>query len=95
MGLDQKRSTILKRYGITFEEYEKRKDEQGDQCFMCGKPGHCQTNGLSLDHDHSTGQLRKFLCSRCNMIVGIIEAGDGVVAMAFQYIEDFYTGRLP
>ena len=95
MGLDQKKASIKSRFGITLDDYDKRKEAQGDLCYICGKPGHCQRNGLSLDHDHATGQLRKFLCPRCNMIVGLIETGDGVIAMAFQYIEDFYIGRLP
>ena len=94
MGIDQKKASVARRYGITLDDYEKRKDAQGDMCYICGKPGHCQSHGLSLDHDHSTGQLRKFLCSRCNMIVGIIESGDGVVAIAIQYIDDCYTGRV-
>ena len=95
MGIDQKKASVMSRYGITLSEYERKKGEQDDLCYICGKPGHCLRNGLSLDHDHSTGQLRKFLCPRCNLIVGILETGDGVVAMAFQYIDDFYTGRLP
>jgi hypothetical protein len=29
-----------------------------------------------LDHNHTTGELRGFLCRRCNFLLGFIEAAD-------------------
>ena len=51
-------------------------------------------HSLCLDHDHTTGELRKFLCNRCNMIVGVLESSGDTVVLAWQYIEDYFNGNL-
>jgi len=47
------------------------RDGPGAACEICGTTDH----PLVIDHDHSTGAVRGILCSRCNLNLGIIEAG--------------------
>ena len=62
------------RYGLDRGDYEQMIEDQNNQCYTCGKPGG-DTKGtrLHIDHDHTTGMVRKLLCNRCNYIAGCIE----------------------
>lgn len=63
----------LRRFPAAKEALQK----QGGLCAICGKPettvkkGAIQT--LSLDHDHTTGRFRAWLCLRCNVALGVVE----------------------
>ena len=56
------------KYGITKQEYDALKIAHDKQCYICG-----DTDRIGLDHNHKTGKIRKFLCRRCNMLVGLYE----------------------
>jgi hypothetical protein len=66
-----------RQYGVTAEWYREREAAQNGCCAMCGRSEWAKRNGkvkrLSVDHDHDTNAPRELLCSRCNMIVGILE----------------------
>lgn len=80
-------------YGITSEEYDIMHDQQGGVCKICGEKGFKMNkghrNGLVLDHCHSTGKLRGFLCPNCNRGLGLFK--DDVVRMkeAIRYLEEY------
>ena len=80
----------LKQYDVTVEWYETKAAEQKGLCAMCGKPEARRRNGkptrLAVDHNHKTGAARDLLCSRCNMIVGILESREDV-QRGLAYIE--------
>lgn len=67
-------------FGITLEDYKKLLTEQGGLCSICkGKnPKDSMKKGeyFSVDHDHSTGQIRGLLCGSCN--VGLGHFGDDI-----------------
>ena len=66
-----KRKRWLKhQYGLTHEQYETMVHEQQRCCLICGKE---PTKLLVVDHNHTTGQIRGLLCTRCNTLVGYIE----------------------
>ena len=84
---------MLKNYGITLEEYNKRFDKQGGFCFICGNPETTRTKEgisrrLSIDHDHATGQIRKLLCDSCNRGLGHFHDNIIVMERAIQYVKD-------
>lgn len=64
-------------YGIDEQTYQAMLMDQGGTCALCQKVETRMANGiispLSVDHDHTTGAVRKLLCGRCNRILGFIE----------------------
>lgn len=60
---------IKRVYGITQEEYDLLLLEaQTSGCGICGSK-----DKPHLDHNHSTGQIREFLCSNCNLALGLLK----------------------
>ena len=64
-----RRQQILRRYGITPEQYDDMLAAQGGVCAVCltrpneGRP-------LQVDHCHESERIRALLCHRCNSTLG-------------------------
>lgn len=71
-----KRKSVLSKYGITPEEYERLFLAQGGVCAVCFEKETAKRNGvvrrLAVDHDHTTGKVRGLLCSWCNLAIGYL-----------------------
>lgn len=57
---------MLRKRGVTKQEYLDRFAEQGGACAICQRAD----VRLSADHDHVTGLFRGLLCDRCNLALG-------------------------
>jgi len=83
----------LQRYGISFEDYESMVLEQKGLCAICNQPETKTLNGkvvrLSVDHDHFTDEVRKLLCSRCNLLLGQANDDISILEMAIKYLKEF------
>ena len=68
---------LLRKYGITPEQYAQMLLDQGGVCAICGLPEtrilHGQVCQLCVDHDHETGEVRGLLCFMCNTTLGKLE----------------------
>ena len=84
----------LRKYGLTENDHMRMIDRQDNNCYICGRDGATEKNGLCIDHCHETGVVRKLLCNRCNFVVGIVESDFERLALALQYVEDFQSDRL-
>jgi hypothetical protein len=63
------------KYGITRAEVAALTEAQGGTCAFCDR-----TQGLVLDHDHETGQVRGVLCGPCNTALGRLgDSVDGIL----------------
>ncbi len=71
-----------RRYGLTDAELRELRVDQDDCCAICREP-HPQ----HLDHDHSTGLVRKWLCQRCNHGLGLFRDDPAVLRAAASYVE--------
>jgi len=81
---------LLKRYGITLEEYNKLSEEQNHCCKICGKTasqGRARSKFLSVDHCHETGEVRGLLCQKCNTGIGLLGDNYKSLEKALQYLE--------
>ena len=71
----------MRRYKINYEQYTHQLTLQNYLCAICKKPETAlikdrddgKIKMLAVDHNHSTGQVRKLLCQRCNMCLGLID----------------------
>ncbi len=75
---------VAKRFGITLAEYDERKAAV-TKCGICGtrEPG---KRGWMLDHCHSSGDVREFLCSNCNTGIGLFKDDPDRLLAAATYL---------
>lgn len=77
---------LVRKYGITADEYDRRLDEQGGGCKICGKK--LQRVRLAVDHNHKTGKVRGILCENCNRGLGIFKDDPNLLRSAIEYLEN-------
>lgn len=79
---------LLKRksrlYGISPDELQNLYDSNSS-CMICGT---IPSNGLHIDHDHSSGVVRGLLCMRCNTALGLFKDNAENLANAIEYLEN-------
>lgn len=85
---DKKRASDMKVCSRRYKYPEPTRPE-ASLCECCGKPD--SNRRLSLDHCHSTGTFRGWLCKECNMGMG--KLGDTVEGLrqAIAYLERAYA----
>ena len=81
-----KHSNLLRRYGMTTDQYEAMLESQGLACAICGVPPTGQRK-LSVDHDHKTGYVRGLLCPGCNLGLGGMMDDPAILAAAIYYLQ--------
>jgi hypothetical protein len=87
------------RYNITEEEYQRRLEEQGGMCAVCGAtdPG-CKGRSWAVDHDHTCcpgknktcGKCnRGILCQPCNAALGMAKDNPNTLRKLAEYLENY------
>lgn len=75
--------------GITLEDRQRMKDEQGGVCAICkgssGRHG-LSEDGLVVDHNHRTGKVRGLLCHKCNIALGHVDDSAGRLEAMMSYL---------
>lgn len=64
---------LMDNYKLTIEQWEAMHAHQGGVCYVCREPEPVKGRRLAVDHNHTTGEIRGLLCSRCNPVLGKIE----------------------
>jgi hypothetical protein len=72
---------FYRRYKMTKDDVAELRAAQDDRCAICGDPG-----PQHLDHDHSTGVVRRLLCQRCNHGLGLFRDDPAVLRAAAEYV---------
>lgn len=86
---------LLRKYGITEDDYYEMLKLQNGGCAICGDPppgGGRWKNYLHIDHEHSDGQctkemVRGLLCSHCNNGIGRFRDDIPTIRRAISYLE--------
>ena len=73
---------LVKRYGITTAERERKKLDQESLCAICG-----QHKKLNVDHNHQTGRVRGLLCIGCNGGLGFFSEDIRILVNAIEYLK--------
>lgn len=79
----QKTIGRFKRHGITKDIYDTMYKEQAGKCYVCDK----QEQKLHIDHNHTTGKVRRLLCKECNMGLGLLKENKKTLQNMIIYLE--------
>lgn len=82
------REKLLRRHGLTIEDWQRMQDEYGGKCFSCQ-----DSEGTVIDHDHkccpgtySCGKcVRGLLCSNCNTALGLLKEDEKRLLKLLEY----------
>ena len=83
----RKNSQIKRSYGINLTEYTDKLKEQGCKCAICKVDLPLSGWFTHLDHDHSSGKLRDFLCRICNRGLGHFQDNKEILMAAIEYLK--------
>jgi len=78
----QRRQRMMK-YGLTREQHDKLLAERSQGCRICGST----EKALHVDHCHSTGRVRGWLCRGCNHGLGNFGDDPELLRRAAVYLE--------
>ena len=90
----QKTTNLRKNFGLSIEDYERMSAEQNHACAICRLPEtfvHPATKkpaSLAVDHCHSSGKVRKLLCSSCNKGLGLFKDNQTFLSAAIAYLKE-------
>lgn len=72
-------------YGITLLTYIAESKARDNSCDICKK----QVKSLHVDHNHTTGRLRGYLCGSCNRGIGLLQDSTIIMKNALAYMETY------
>lgn len=87
-GLSSTRLSLLRKNGISIEEY---RAAQTAGCELCGGQNPDGTD-LALDHNHETDEFRGWLCRPCNAAIGLLGDDPERVIAAAAYLMERNSG---
>jgi hypothetical protein len=76
---------VLKKYGLSREQYQQLWDLSGGRCPLCNKR-FGWNRPACIDHDHKTYRVRGLLCSPCNYELGCLHDNEGWLDAAARYL---------
>ena len=82
------RSSLLRKYGITREQYEDMYEQQEGCCAICSQHESTFTRALAVDHCHQTGKVRGLLCVNCNVGLGNFKDSEEFLTAAIAYLKE-------
>lgn len=84
-------SILMRKYGITAEQYAELLAAQGGVCAICGSnaPGRRDHRNLPVDHCHTSNRIRGLLCHSCNRAIGLLQDSPDLLEKAAAYLKRF------
>jgi len=82
----EKNYSLLRRHGITLDDFNQMLKTQDNKCAICGN-AFKNRKDTCVDHDHNTGQIRQLLCFNCNIGIGKFKDSIDLVNRALGYLE--------
>ena len=83
--LRERAGHLMRKYGMTIEQYDAMLDAQGGGCFICSRPPR-EDISLHVDHDHFTGKIRGILCFCCNNALADFQDDPSLLRKAASYV---------
>jgi hypothetical protein len=84
----REKNRLFNSYGITYKEYGEMFKSQCGLCAICQRAdtGVERTKNFSIDHCHSTGEVRGLLCNWCNQGLGHFRDSPELLTKAVEYL---------
>ena len=73
-------------YGITLQEYNSMYEKQNRKCYICEKG--IEGRDIKVDHNHTTGKVRKLLCHNCNTSLGLLNEDPNLFHKCELYLKE-------
>jgi len=80
-----RRAYLKKRYGLTIEDYDALLAAHDGRCDICRIP--LTGDERCLDHCHTSGAVRGWLCRGCNLVLGHAKDDPARLRAAAAYLE--------
>lgn len=74
---------LMRKYGLTREEYDRMLRNQNQQCAICER----LMSEPHVDHDHETEKIRDLLCHNCNITIGLLYEDVLIAKKVVTYLE--------
>lgn len=81
----QRDGRLVRKYGLTLEQYQELLDSQGGVCAICKEVPQGKSRA-PVDHDHGTGIVRGILCHQCNVGLGHFRDDPKLLIAATDYL---------
>lgn len=81
------RTALLKKYGLTIEQFDAMLAAQGGKCKLCRKERLPHEREWQIDHCHNSNVVRGILCYNCNVGLGHFKDDIDLLAAAILYLE--------
>jgi hypothetical protein len=91
-----RKNSILRKYGITAEQYQELLAFQGSGCGSCAAPFEADSFKYPIDHVHEgehKGRIRGILCQGCNHGGGLTDSIP-LIEAKIRYLQDPPAFRL-
>lgn len=77
------------KYGISLEEYNKKKEENNNCCEICGKHESDFSRRMCVDHNHHTNEVRGIICHHCNTALGHVFEDETILLTMINYLRKY------
>ena len=76
------------KYSISPSMHLEMLHSQNYSCAICKKHKDDFDRNLSIDHNHITGKVRGLLCTKCNLVLGLLNDDKNIVENLLKYLEN-------
>lgn len=91
---DKRKAQRIKKYNITFDEFNALLESQNGGCAICRYSDRSDPKFFPVvDHCHTTGIVRGLLCANCNHAIGKFKDNPALLRDAAEYLEKSYDER--
>ncbi len=83
----RRKSKLKEKYSISEDDFNYLLSKQNYRCYICNIVP-TRDRHLNVDHCHTTGKVRKLLCDKCNMALGLVNDSKETLLKMFNYLEE-------
>ncbi len=83
---NSRKYNLKSNYNLSLEAYKTISILQNNKCAICLRDQSEFKKNFAVDHNHTTGEIRQLLCTRCNIGIGMFEENIYILSNAINYL---------